>query len=149
MTDLPSNSRISDSTSNLSRQGDGPLTKNGQLKQVNPQKQRKRKRSCDSSSDQSTKVPKTDACKAWQDKWLLEFKWLKYENGAMFCTLCILYKNKSKFSQNGSTNLRISTLHDHESSSGQIYCGGQLQHNAPVYSSEVCQQWQNLCSTIQ
>ena len=31
----------------------------------------------------------------------------------------------------------------------QIYCGGQLQHNAPVYSSQVCQQWQNLCSTIQ
>ena len=30
----------------------------------------------------------------------------------------------------------------------QIYCGGQLQHNAPVYSSEVCQQWQNLCSTM-
>ena len=42
-TDLPSKSRISDPTSNLSRQSDGPLTKNGQLKQVNPQKRRKRK----------------------------------------------------------------------------------------------------------
>ena len=38
----------------------------------------------------------------------------------MYCTLCILHKNKSKFSQNGSTNFRISTLHEHESSSGHI-----------------------------
>ena len=99
---------------------DDLLILSSHAKGVNPQKTRKRKRSLESSSEPVKKVTKVDASKTWQDKWLVDFKWLKYENGAMYCTLCILHKNKSKFSQNGSTNFRISTLHEHESSSGHI-----------------------------
>ncbi len=38
----------------------------------------------------------------------------------MFCKLCIKHKNKSKFSQAGSVNFRISTLRDHADSSGHV-----------------------------
>ena len=38
----------------------------------------------------------------------------------MFCSLCILHKNKSKFSQSGLTNLRVSSLREHEGSSGHL-----------------------------
>ena len=65
--------------------------------QANPPKTRKRKRSWEDSSDHVTKTAKVDACKVWQDKWLEEFRWLKYENGAMFCSICMLHKNQSKF----------------------------------------------------
>ena len=142
-TDLSSESRSGDPTLNYgtkstesaskSRSGDPTLNESGSgtrnafsvmkshTAQPNPPKTRKRKRSWEDSSDHVTKTAKVDACKVWQDKWLEEFRWLKYENGAMFCSICMLHKNKSKFSQNGSTNFRVSTLHEHETSSGHLH----------------------------
>ena len=86
-------------------------------------KTKKRKLSQGNSSEQNTKQAKTEdtsAKKSFQKSWLDEFKWLKFENDAMFCSLCILHKSKSKFSLSGSKNFRISTLREHKSSSGHV-----------------------------
>ena len=97
--DTLSKSRSSEQKSQSSEPTDDLLVLSSHAKGVNPQKTRKRKSSLESSSEPVKKVTKVDASKTWQDKWLVEFKWLKYENGAMY--LCILHKNESKFSQNG------------------------------------------------
>lgn len=77
-----------------------------------------------SSKEQAAKKRKTDDSKSVEKKfnktWLDEFKWLVFEKDAMFCSLCITHINKSKFSQSGSLNFRISTLREHESSSGHV-----------------------------
>lgn len=52
--------------------------------------------------------------------WLTDFQWLNYENGAMFCTLCLKHKNKSKYSQGGSKNFLVSNMQDHKASSGHL-----------------------------
>ena len=86
-------------------------------------KTKKRKLSQGNSSEQNTKQAKaedTSAKKSFQKSWLDEFKWLKFENDAMFCSLCFLHKSKSKFSLSGSKNFRISTLREHGSSSGHV-----------------------------
>ena len=80
---------------------------------------KKRKRNSNFSETKSKK-PKVDDEKKFLPSWLTDFKWLKYENGAMFCSLCILHKNKSKFTKPGSTNFRSSTLKEHEGSDGHI-----------------------------
>lgn len=71
-----------------------------------------------------TKKRKTDDSMSVEKKfnkmWLDEFKWLVFEKGAMFCSLCLTHKNKSMFSQSGSLNFRISTLREYESSSGHV-----------------------------
>ena len=85
---------------------------------------KKRKMNNSSSIEQTAKKQKMDdslsAGKHFQKTWLNEFTWLVYENEAMFCSLCITHKNKSKFSQSGSNNFRISTLREHENSSGHV-----------------------------
>ena len=90
--------------------------------QTSSPRTKKRKRSWDSSeyANKTAKLGAVSSTKSWQSKWLNEFEWLKYENGAMYCSICILHKNKCKFSENGSTNFRISTLHEHETSTGHL-----------------------------
>ena len=66
----PQKSRSSEPTDDL-------LILSSHAKGVNPQKTRKRKRSLESSSEPVKKVTKVDASKTWQDKWLVDFKWLK------------------------------------------------------------------------
>ena len=87
-------------------------------------KSKKRKLANINSNEQATKKRKTDDSMSVEKKfnktWLDEFKWLVFEKGAMFCSLCLTHKNKSMFSQSGSLNFRISTLREHESSSGHV-----------------------------
>ena len=74
--------------------------------QTNTPRTKKRKRSWDSSehASKTAKLGAISSTKSWQGKWLSEFNWLKYENEAMYCSICILHKNKCKFSENRSTN---------------------------------------------
>ena len=112
------------------------IMKSGSVHEQNA-KERKRKLSCGASSEQACKKTKSDessVAKFFQMSWLEEFKWLKSENRTMFCSLCILHKSKSKFSQSGSTNFRVSSLREHEGSSGHL---NSLKLDSDIQSRQI------------
>jgi hypothetical protein len=53
--------------------------------------------------------PKEKVTRRFQEKWLSLYKWLKYDDNAMFCKVCI-DGNKHNTFTTGSTNFRTSSL---------------------------------------
>jgi hypothetical protein len=86
---------------------------------------KKRKATDDLSSEHKNKIQKKSDTsnneRSFLSSWLETFNWLKFENGAMFCSLRMAHSsNVCKFTRTGSTNFRLSTLQDHEISRGHI-----------------------------
>ena len=58
----------------------------------------------------------TSTCKParlFYDPWLVTFPWLLFEEGKMFCTVCISQEGTSGQFVDGSTNFRRCSLIDH------------------------------------
>jgi hypothetical protein len=55
---------------------------------------------------------KEKVTRRFQEKWLSLYKWLKYDDNAMFCKVCIDRNRQNTFTT-GSTNFRTSSLNEH------------------------------------